>query len=237
MGVGGGGRGRGWVLRVPGQGGYHVMKTDHLLLPSDCPQVQCVHPYVAQQPDELTLELADILNILDKTEDGEARGWCLCPRGFLRPPMGLCWGEGVPLPVWLPTPTPCPAVPFPSSGPGISLPITVGGGMKTRNTPTHTCICSKLPDELVNTRLVAPMGHEATPWGSCPLLLLIPAPEVGSPLLENGSLISTSVVPNLNPQSAQSVSPHPSSSPFLRSWLQGLRLVTSGEDHVHHRKS
>lgn len=41
-------------------------------LPPDCPQVQCVHPYVAQQPDELTLELADILNILDKTEDGKA---------------------------------------------------------------------------------------------------------------------------------------------------------------------
>lgn len=36
-----------------------------------------MHPYVAQQPDELTLELADILNILDKTEDGEAgRGHC-----------------------------------------------------------------------------------------------------------------------------------------------------------------
>jgi hypothetical protein len=28
---------------------------------------------VAQQPDELTLELADILNILEKTEDGEPR--------------------------------------------------------------------------------------------------------------------------------------------------------------------
>lgn len=42
------------------------------LPPADCPQVQCVHPYVAQQPDELTLELADILNILEKTEDGEA---------------------------------------------------------------------------------------------------------------------------------------------------------------------
>lgn len=41
-----------------------------------------MHPYVAQQPDELTLELADILNILDKTEDGEAaHGHCahLCP--------------------------------------------------------------------------------------------------------------------------------------------------------------
>lgn len=50
------------------------MGTHHAILlpPADCPQVQCVHPYVAQQPDELTLELADILNILEKTEDGEA---------------------------------------------------------------------------------------------------------------------------------------------------------------------
>lgn len=50
-----------------------MMGTHHttLLPPADCPQVQCVHPYVAQQPDELTLELADILNILEKTEDGE----------------------------------------------------------------------------------------------------------------------------------------------------------------------
>lgn len=37
---------------------------------ADCPQIQCVHPYVAQQPDELSLELADVLNILDKTDDG-----------------------------------------------------------------------------------------------------------------------------------------------------------------------
>ncbi|KAE8604598.1 hypothetical protein XENTR_v10014751 [Xenopus tropicalis] len=36
----------------------------------DCPQVQCVHPYVSQEPDELSLDLADILNVLDKTEDG-----------------------------------------------------------------------------------------------------------------------------------------------------------------------
>lgn len=62
------------------------MRTGHRFLPSDCPQVQCVHPYVAQQPDELTLELADILNILDKTEDGEAQCWRLCPRGSLHLP-------------------------------------------------------------------------------------------------------------------------------------------------------
>lgn len=43
-----------------------------------------MHPYVAQQPDELTLELADILNILEKTEDGEAWGWAPLP---LAPPL------------------------------------------------------------------------------------------------------------------------------------------------------
>ncbi|XP_053565901.1 ephexin-1 isoform X2 [Bombina bombina] len=36
----------------------------------DCPQVQCVHPYISQEPDELSLDLADILNVLDKTDDG-----------------------------------------------------------------------------------------------------------------------------------------------------------------------
>lgn len=41
---------------------------------ADCPQIQCVHPYVAQQPDELSLELADVLNILDKTDDGMGDG-------------------------------------------------------------------------------------------------------------------------------------------------------------------
>ncbi|XP_044145358.1 ephexin-1-like isoform X1 [Bufo gargarizans] len=50
----------------------------------DCPQVQCVHPYIAQEPDELSLDLADLLNLLDKTDDGwefgerlhdQERGW------------------------------------------------------------------------------------------------------------------------------------------------------------------
>lgn len=34
----------------------------------DCPQVQCVEPYVAQQADELTLEPTEIINVLRKTE-------------------------------------------------------------------------------------------------------------------------------------------------------------------------
>lgn len=54
-----------------------------------------MHPYVAQQPDELTLELADILNILEKTEDGEARGWAhLPPAPSLPHPRTLHQSEG-----------------------------------------------------------------------------------------------------------------------------------------------
>ncbi|KAL2775321.1 ephexin-1 isoform 1, partial [Daubentonia madagascariensis] len=71
-----------WMTSLaPNRRTKFVSFTSRLL---DCPQVQCVHPYVAQQPDELTLDLADILNILDKTEDGwifgerlhdQERGW------------------------------------------------------------------------------------------------------------------------------------------------------------------
>ncbi|KAL0624877.1 Ephexin-1 [Plecturocebus cupreus] len=71
-----------WMTSLaPNRRTKFVSFTSRLL---DCPQVQCVHPYVAQQPDELTMELADILNILDKTDDGwifgerlhdQERGW------------------------------------------------------------------------------------------------------------------------------------------------------------------
>ncbi|XP_039618241.1 ephexin-1 isoform X2 [Polypterus senegalus] len=51
---------------------------------TNSPQVQCVHPYVAQEEDELSLELADVLCLLEETEDGwmfaerfhdRERGW------------------------------------------------------------------------------------------------------------------------------------------------------------------
>uniref|UniRef100_A0A8C8SG67 SH3 domain-containing protein n=1 Tax=Pelusios castaneus TaxID=367368 RepID=A0A8C8SG67_9SAUR len=42
------------------------------LCPPDCPQVQCVEPYVARQADELSLEPAEIVNVLRKTSEG----WC-----------------------------------------------------------------------------------------------------------------------------------------------------------------
>uniref|UniRef100_A0A803VGP4 Neuronal guanine nucleotide exchange factor n=1 Tax=Ficedula albicollis TaxID=59894 RepID=A0A803VGP4_FICAL len=57
-----------WMISLaPNRRTKFVSFTSRLV---DCPQIQCVHPYVAQQPDELSLELADVLNILDKTDDG-----------------------------------------------------------------------------------------------------------------------------------------------------------------------
>ncbi|CAB3386457.1 Hypothetical predicted protein [Cloeon dipterum] len=40
----------------------------------DCPQVQAIHAYVAQQPDELSLEVADVVNVLRKLPDGWYQG-------------------------------------------------------------------------------------------------------------------------------------------------------------------
>ncbi|KAL4219522.1 Rho guanine nucleotide exchange factor [Mactra antiquata] len=40
----------------------------------DCPQVQCIKRYVAQEPDELTLEESDVVNVLKKLEDGMCEG-------------------------------------------------------------------------------------------------------------------------------------------------------------------
>jgi neuronal guanine nucleotide exchange factor len=37
----------------------------------DCPQVQAVHAYTARQPDELSLEVADVVNVMRKLPDGE----------------------------------------------------------------------------------------------------------------------------------------------------------------------
>lgn len=38
----------------------------------DCPQVRSEHPYVAQQPDELSLDVGDVVNVLRKTKDGKS---------------------------------------------------------------------------------------------------------------------------------------------------------------------
>lgn len=39
----------------------------------DCPQVQCVEQYTAQQTDELTLEPTEIINVIRKTNEGKRR--------------------------------------------------------------------------------------------------------------------------------------------------------------------
>ena len=36
----------------------------------DCPQMQAIHPYQAQQSDELSLDISDVVNVLKKTPDG-----------------------------------------------------------------------------------------------------------------------------------------------------------------------
>ncbi|XP_068569410.1 ephexin-1 [Cebidichthys violaceus] len=40
----------------------------------DCPQVQCVEQYIAQQTDELTLEPTEIVNVIRKTNEGCCEG-------------------------------------------------------------------------------------------------------------------------------------------------------------------
>ena len=37
---------------------------------TDCPQVQCITPYTAKEPDELTLDESDVVNVFKKLEDG-----------------------------------------------------------------------------------------------------------------------------------------------------------------------
>ncbi|KAM3850228.1 ephexin-1 [Diretmus argenteus] len=41
---------------------------------ADSPQVQCIQSYSSQEPDELSIEMADVLNILERTDDGWMMG-------------------------------------------------------------------------------------------------------------------------------------------------------------------
>lgn len=38
---------------------------------SDSAQVQCIQSYSSQEPDELSVEMADVLHILECTDDGK----------------------------------------------------------------------------------------------------------------------------------------------------------------------
>ncbi|XP_051975303.1 rho guanine nucleotide exchange factor 15 [Xyrauchen texanus] len=46
----------------------------------DCPQVQCISPYIAKQADELSLEPHDVINVLRKTSEGWNEGMRLSDR-------------------------------------------------------------------------------------------------------------------------------------------------------------
>uniref|UniRef100_A0A3Q3ICD1 Neuronal guanine nucleotide exchange factor n=1 Tax=Monopterus albus TaxID=43700 RepID=A0A3Q3ICD1_MONAL len=41
---------------------------------TDTPQVQCIQSYSSQEPDELSIEMADVLNLLERTDDGWMMG-------------------------------------------------------------------------------------------------------------------------------------------------------------------
>lgn len=34
--------------------------------------MQCIQSYSSQEPDELSIEMADVLNLLERTDDGES---------------------------------------------------------------------------------------------------------------------------------------------------------------------
>jgi neuronal guanine nucleotide exchange factor len=37
----------------------------------DCPQFKAVYPYIAREPDELSLEVADVVKVLRKMSNGK----------------------------------------------------------------------------------------------------------------------------------------------------------------------
>lgn len=50
---------------------YSHVTNMEMLFSLDCPQVQVIHAYEAQEPDEINLEVGEIINILRKTADGK----------------------------------------------------------------------------------------------------------------------------------------------------------------------
>ncbi|CAM4708579.1 unnamed protein product [Lepidochelys olivacea] len=61
-----------WMEAFPQHGAPPSLPQEIIYEDWDCPQVQCVEPYVARQADELSLEPADVVNVLRKTSEG----WC-----------------------------------------------------------------------------------------------------------------------------------------------------------------
>ncbi|KAM4678571.1 rho guanine nucleotide exchange factor 19-like isoform 2-T2 [Discoglossus pictus] len=67
-----------WVAAFPSQNDDDLSNTDTIYEDWDCPQVHCIDFYTAVQTDELSLEPADIINVLRKTSEGWYEGIRLC---------------------------------------------------------------------------------------------------------------------------------------------------------------
>lgn len=63
-----------WVAVFPSKSSDVSSGSDTIYEDWDCPQVHCVEQYSATQADELTLEPADIINVLRKTSEGWYEG-------------------------------------------------------------------------------------------------------------------------------------------------------------------
>ncbi|XP_066578661.1 ephexin-1 [Amia ocellicauda] len=63
-----------WMAVFPNPGEAEKPEEETVYEDWDCPQVQCIEQYVAQQADELSLEPTDIVNILRKTNEGWYEG-------------------------------------------------------------------------------------------------------------------------------------------------------------------
>ncbi|KAG9463145.1 hypothetical protein GDO78_022313 [Eleutherodactylus coqui] len=63
-----------WVAAFPSKTSDASSGSDTIYEDWDCPQVHCVEQYTATQADELTLDPADIINVLCKTSEGWYEG-------------------------------------------------------------------------------------------------------------------------------------------------------------------
>ncbi|XP_047449512.1 ephexin-1 isoform X2 [Mugil cephalus] len=61
-----------WICALTPNRRMHFMSTSGHQ--ADSPQVQCIQSYTSQEPDELSIEMADVLNILERTDDGWMMG-------------------------------------------------------------------------------------------------------------------------------------------------------------------
>uniref|UniRef100_A0A3Q1J812 Uncharacterized protein n=2 Tax=Anabas testudineus TaxID=64144 RepID=A0A3Q1J812_ANATE len=63
-----------WMAAFPNTTSLDTEEDEVIYEDWDCPQVQCVEQYIAQQADELNLEPTDIINIIRKTNEGWYEG-------------------------------------------------------------------------------------------------------------------------------------------------------------------